>query len=338
MTPLTIETEGAQQLLNALRRVQRGTSLPAAELDAVLNANRFFVDFYTQWEGVNRENLAEAVRRFDREDWQPPVYVLASLREGFRQAAADLALLQTRLDYWKNLNPSAILGRVLPHLPPGTPLESTIHLTIDGFNGGFAYRDEIGMSLLRDLTNPAFYEPMLAHELHHVGFRYWALRDLLRQALAGEQSGRNAALAHVEDLLSEGLAIHYCSPYPDMTDEALPERIRDRFAKFHREEGALMAQSAEVLRLCLSPAADWAACRQAIEDFAIDPQGVEPIGHYVGSRMIDIMSTCHSHERMVSCVQSPAEFLPLYNQAARQAGAFCYDDDILEKFSRIWEK
>jgi hypothetical protein len=342
MNPLAIETEGAQRLLDALRRIYRETPPPDAEFDAALAANRFFLGFYSRWEGVSLENLAETIRRCTQPDWQPQGYVLAGLREGFRQAAADSALLQTRLDFWKTVDASALAGRALPHLPPGTPLRSTVHLTIDAFNGGFAYNDEIGLSLLRDITNPGFYEPMLAHELHHVGFRYWVLRDPLRQALAGEESGRAMAVAHVQDLLSEGLAIHYCSPYPPMPEETTaapdgpPERIRARFAKFRREEAALFTQSAEVLRLCLTPGADVRTCRQAVEAFAIDPEGVEPIGHYVGARMVAIMSQAHSHERIVGCVQSLADFLPLYNQAARQSGAYLYDPELVEQFCQMW--
>jgi hypothetical protein len=37
-------------------------------------------------------------------------------------------------------------------------------------------------------------------------------------------------------------------------------------------------------------------------------------------------------------VQTLPDFLPLYNQAARQAGAYLYDPDVVEQFSRIWEK
>lgn len=77
---------------------------------------------------------------------------------------------------------------------------------------------------------------------------------------------------------------------------------------------------------------------EGMKSLAIDPEGVEPIGHYIGARMVEIMSQVHSRGRIVGCVQSLADFLPLYNQAAQQAGAYLYDSGAVELFSRIWKK
>ena len=77
---------------------------------------------------------------------------------------------------------------------------------------------------------------------------------------------------------------------------------------------------------------------RAGEGVAIDPEGVEPTGHTIGARMVEMMIQVHSHDRIVGWVQCLADFLPLHNQAARQAGAYLYDPGTVEQFSQIWAK
>jgi len=210
---LDIDVDGAQVLLSFLNRVRRGNKGTDSEIQSVLDANRFFVDYYCQWEGVTPENLGAAMYRFMLSEWNPSIRVLAALSQGFRQAVKETELLQSKLDFLKNVRTATLADRVIPHLPHSTPLQSTIHITIDNFNGGFQYQGEMGLSLLMDITNPERFETFTAHELHHVGFSYWAERDPIRQAVLGEQSGRAVAVRHVQNLLSEGLAILYCSPF-----------------------------------------------------------------------------------------------------------------------------
>jgi hypothetical protein len=340
---LTIDLDGAQALLRLLSRIAQGDRPSDAELQPVLAANAFFMDFYSQWTGVTAAALVEAMYCFSQPGWEPAGPVLAALTRGFRQAAGEVELLQGKLDRLSELDTAAVAGRASAHLPPDTPLQSTIHITIDGFNGGVQHRGEIGLSLLREITDPEMFVPVVAHELHHVGFYYWAGRDPVRHAVLGEESPRAVAVRHVQNLLAEGLAVFYCSPAQMAAYRTAGASAGElsayeaRLAGFRRDERALFAQAERVLALCLEPEADLATCRKAAEDVAIDLGGIEPAGHYIGARMVEVMSKCHPHERIVQCVRSVQESLPLYNEAARNAGTFVFDPALVERFGRLWE-
>lgn len=333
---LTIDLDMAQVLLAVLNRVQNGNLPTETDLRPILTANRFFVDFYCQWEGVNSEKLVEAICRFNQPEWKPSVPVLAKLAEGFQQAVEESDLLQAKLSFLKTVDTSAVVSRVLTHLPHDTPLQSTIHITIDGFNSGFQHQGEMGLSLLGDTTNPERFETGIAHELHHVGFSYWAERDPIRQALLKEQSGRTIAVRHVQNLLSEGLAIFYCSPEMMRQDRATGA-YAVKLEKYHQEEFRLFAQAEKVLALSLNRDTEFGTCRRAFEVMAIDLDGVLPIAHYLGARMIETMSRSHSQESIIECVRSLPDFLPLYNQAAQGIGAFIYNPSVVEQFGQIFK-
>lgn len=332
---LTIDLEEAKSLLALLHRIQKGSIPTETELRLVLAANEFFVDFYRQWEGITQDSLTEILRYLHQPDWTPSTPVLSALTKGFRQALEELDLLQTKLTFLMSVDASAIADHVLAHLPPGTPLRSVIHITIDGFNGGFIHQREIGLSLLGDITNPEKFETGIAHELHHIGFLYWAERDPIRQAILQEQSGRAIAVRHVQNLLSEGLAIFYCSPEMIQQDRVTGTHAA-KLERYRQEESRLFAQAEKVLALSLNRDADFTVCRQAFEAIAIDPDGVLPIAHYLGARMIETMSRSHSKESIIECVRSLPHFLPLYNRAARDIGAFTYNPSVIEQFSQMF--
>lgn len=339
---LEIEWRGAQALLELLGRLGRGEPPADAEWQRALSANRFFVDYYCGWEGVTRENLLDTLRRCTEGAGLPDLPVLARLSQGFRQAALEGEALWQRLDRLRQIDASAILDRALPYLPSATPLQSTLHLTIDGNNGGFMSAGEIGLSLLREITDPEVFTPLVAHELHHAGFRYWAERDARRQALLAEPSGRAVAVRHVQNLLSEGLAIHYCSPLPALPDAAAPgDELPPwlaKMARYRREERALFAEADELVRRCLAPGADVVACRRACDGMVMDPEGIQPKGHYVGARMVETMARVHPQAAVIACVRALDDFLPLYNEAARQAGGYVFDAATAAQFRRLWDE
>lgn len=331
---LIIHIEGAKTLLALLNRVAQGNPPAEAELQSALDSNHFFMDFYSRWKGVTRERLIETMRRFHQPGYQPESAVLSALAKGFQRAVAENERMQANLDFLARVNPSAIADRVLAYLPIHTPLQSVIHITIDGFNGGFQFQGQMGWSLLSDITCPAQFESGIAHELHHVGFAYWIERDLIRTSLLNEKSGRAVAVRHVQALLSEGLAMYYCSPDTMMEDKT-PEAYARKLAVYKQDERLLFAQSEKLLALTLKPDVDFETCHQALETISIDFDGILPIGHYLGARMIETMSQHHPQERIVECVQSLARFLPLYHQAARKSGDFVYDPTIVEQVNQI---
>ncbi len=332
---LTIEYLGAQTLFDVLNRLRQGQTSTEAEICLALDANAFFVNYYSQWNGVTRQNIGETLQHFAQPDWQTDHPVLAGLRRGFHFALEHLNELQSSLNNLKGLDASTLTEQTAAFLPPDTPLEATIHYTVDGFNGGFQFQGGIGLSLLH-FNHPDQLGPVIRHELHHVGFGYWAARDPIRQAILNEMSGRAVAVRHVQNLLAEGLANFYCSPLKAESAH-MPAVVVAKLEHFAREDRLLLAQAGDVLAKALAPGADYQACQIAYDEIAVDLEGIQPAGHYIGARMVEIMSQVHSTEAIVACVCSLPDFLALYNRAAEQTGAPLFDPTAVAQFGQLWQ-
>jgi len=337
---LSIDLEGAQCLLGLVVRVRQGYVPGDTELEAVLAANAFFVEFYSQWQGLDRETIKVALSTFDRPEWGQRGALPACLAEGFRRAADEVALLQERVTWLKEVEPSTVEERVQPFLPAGNLLDSVIHITIDLFNNAFVHRGQMGVSLLKGAADRRSFEDAVAHELHHLGFRSWAARDNVRQALLQQRSGCSVAVRHVQNLLAEGLANYYCTPgyvfSPESRDPP-DARLNARLTHLSKEEEPLFAQAEEVLAMSLRPGAAYEPCWEAFKALAFDLEDrLLPAAHYLGARMVQTMDRVHPREAIVNCVRSLPRFLPLYNQAAQEAGDFVFDGELVERFVHLW--
>jgi hypothetical protein len=337
---LTIDMEGAQALLRLLQCAKEGHPAGEAELEGALAANAFFVDFYSQWEGSSRQTIREAIRCFNQPEQVPAGILPTRLAEGFRQAVDEMGLLQSRMSWLKEVDASSIAGRVLAFLPANTPLDSVIHITVDLFNGAFVYQDEMGVSLLKGMADRKTFEGAVAHELHHVGLRFWSGQDAVRQGLLQERSGRAVAVLHVQNLLSEGMANYYCAPeyvFRDSPQELPASPFQARLARLQQQEGQLFAQAEAVLGMCLEPEAEYERCWEAFKALAFDmEEALLPAGHYLGARMVQTMEQVHSRSRVVGCAQRLSEFLPLYNEAACRAGAFVLNSRLIDAFGQLF--
>lgn len=338
---LTIDLEGVQALLDLLQRIHEGRSVSETDLEKVLTANGFFVDFYSRWEGSDRETIKKAIRYFDQPEQRPSVMPPARLAAGFRQALDEMDLLKSRMAWLKEIDPSSITGRVMAFLPANTPLDSAIHITVDLFNGAFVHNGEMGVSLLKGTRDEKTFQDAVTHELHHIGFRFWIAKDAVRVMLLKEKSGRTVAMQHVQNLLSEGMANYYCSPgyvFKESSNEPPVDPFQGRLARLEREEGELFTQAEAILAMSLEPGAEYEPCRKAFNAIALDMEEMMlPAGHYLGARMVQTMEQIHPRDRIVGCVQNLVEFLPLYNGAAHNVGAFVFDAQLIDQFAQLWD-
>jgi hypothetical protein len=338
---LTIALEGAQALLDLLQRVREGHPASETELEEVLAANAFFIDFYSQWEGSDRETVKTAIRHFNQPEQIPSAILPTRLAEGFRQATDEMDLLESRMSWLREIDTSSIAEHVLAFLPANTPLDSVIHITVDLFNNAFVYKREMGVSLLKGATDRKTFEDAVTHELHHVCFRFWSGRDAVRQTLLQEQSGRAVAVQHVQNLLSEGMANYYCTPsyvFRESPEEPPVDPFQARLARLHREEEKLFAQAEAILAMSLEPEAEYEPCWEAFKTLAFDmEEALLPAGHYLGARMVQTMEQVHPRDLIVRCVRYLPEFLPLYDEAARKVGAFVSGARLIDQFVQLWD-
>jgi hypothetical protein len=336
---LAVDMKGAQKLCALLKRVRRGEAVSDALLQDVLASNAFFVGFYSQWEGLDKQTIADALVRFD-EPGRNTGALADRLAEGFRQAADEMDVIQGRMDWLGKVDPTAVSDRVLAFVPRGTPLDSTIHITVDAINGAFVHRDEMGVSLVRGATDRSAFEEAVAHELHHVCFRYWAERDGTRRELKQGRSGRAVAVLHVENLLSEGMANCYCSPryvFETRPDRLPGDAYAARLARLRREEDQLFSKAEAILAASLEPDADYGSCLEAYNSLALDMEDFQlPAAHYLGARMVQVMDGEHPRKRIARCVQDLSQFLPLYNRAAGKAGGYQFDPALVRRFGGLF--
>jgi hypothetical protein len=145
----------------------------------------------------------------------------------------------------------------------------------------------------------------------------------------------------VENLLSEGLANCYCSP--SYVFETRPDRLPEdayaaRSARLRREEDQLYSKAEAILHTSLEPVADYESCLEAYNTLALDIEEFQlPAAHYLGARMIQVMDGDYPRERIVECVKDLSQFLPLYNQAAEQAGGYRFSSDLVRQFDQLFE-
>jgi hypothetical protein len=338
---LKIDLDGVRALLSLLRSVGEGGPVGDAELERVFDANAFFVDFYSGWEGSDRDAIAQAIRYFDRPERVALGWVPSRLAEGFRQALGELDLLESRISWLSQIDATGVAERVLAYLPPGTPLDATIHITVDQVNNAFAHGRGIGVSLLKGAADRKTFDDVVTHELHHVGFRFWSDQDPVRRRSSEHKTARAVAVLHVQNLLAEGMANYYCTPgyvFRASPGEPPADAYQARLARLQREEEALLAQAEAVLAMSLEHGAAYEPCSEAFKTIALDMEEfMLPAGHYLGARMVGTMAQVHPREAIVHCVRDLAAFLPLYNEAALKVGAYGFDAELVDGFSRLWD-
>lgn len=336
-----MDLKGAQALLDLLERIHEDQSVSESELEEVLAANAFFIDFYSQWEGIDRESIMKTMFYFNQQEKLPSGTLLNRLAEGFRQATDEMDTLRSRLSWLKEINTSDIAERVLAFLPANTPLKSVIHITVDFNNNAFVYRNEMGVSLLKGAMDIKTFEDAVAHELHHVGFRFWSAQDPIRNALVKEQSGRAIAVKHVQNLLFEGMANYYITPtyvFRGSPEEPPENPFQNRLSRLQMGEEKLFVQAEAILATSLAPEAEYKPCWEAFKTIAFDmEEALLPAGHYLGARMVQTMDQIHPRNHIVRCIRYLNEFLPLYNEASWKVGGFSFNPQLVDQFVQLWD-
>ncbi len=339
---LSIELMGAQSLLEILLQVKEGHTISEETMEKFLAGNSFFVDFYCQWGGITQEIIAGLIRNFDQPDRIPPGMVISRLAEGFRQAVEEIDLVQDRLAWVSKIDVSVITQHILAYLPANTPLNSTIHITVDLANNAFVHQGEMGVSLLSGIADRKTFEEAVSHEMHHVCVRYWGAQDTVRQALMQERSGRSIAVMHVENLLMEGMANYYLTPgyvLRASPDEPPADAFQGRLDRLRREEEEFFSRAETVLDMSLAPGAEYDPCWEALGRVAFDMEEMLlPAGHYLGARMVQTIEQAYPRELVIRCIQHLPEFLPLYNNAAHKAGSFIFDAQKTAEFAKLWNQ
>lgn len=331
-----LEEEGARALLRLLTEVRSHRPLARDAIRRTLKCNPFFVRFYMRRPEITQSVLADLICRFDHPTWDTTEPVTAGLARGFREGADRAADLMVALDQARAITPQIIQSRVACYLPDDTHLTATVHLTVDGYNGGCMYQNDIGLSVVRTDLDPESLTSTIAHEVHHVGVQWWALQDVRLQQIVAAPSAPHIAVELVIALLAEGMANVFCSPAAVglATDRSpLSTKIQQKVQTYQDRAHYWFASVDALLGRCLDPDADADVIGQEFQELSHDSDGVLPPLHWVGARMVATINRAGHRRSLLTCVQHLEEFLPLYQSVS---DTLTFDPLIVAKFTRLW--
>lgn len=309
-----IDTTGARRLVEVLA----ATAPSETAVERALDANETFLSFYGTM-GVDRDLVREMVRRPNEERANDR---LDRLRAGFAEAAADPEAVHARLDEVAALDAETVADAVLEHLPSGTSLDTTVYATVDGFNGGFQFEGDVGVSVVGPVADEA--ATVLPHELHHAGlFDRLQGTPLWTEGVEGDGPAADVVELLVH-LVAEGLAIRYAQGGLDsFSDEAVTAAV-DTF----REQGdEVVADVVGALGTALK--ADDQRRREALAEVHRGETALMTPLHFAGARMTATADRVHDAETVVESATDPGRFLRLYQTAAAETDARRLDDDLV---------
>lgn len=323
LTMVTIDTTGARAVLDALESGGDETAI-----DDAIDVNSFQIDYYsTHLEEIGPDKFRGLLRDPKREcDHE----VLDNLRQGFEQALEQSGHLHDQLAHLETLDTTSIERDVRRYLPSSVELDGKVYATIDGFNGGFQYRGDIGISVLD--MEPTRYPQKFKHELHHAGVQRVIDDSIPYVRVMRSESAAGDCLRLLFTLLMEGLAIYYAQggfePY-----ERTPAGA-DRIAEYRNQETQLFDEVQATLRDVLETE-DPALRKELRREIILDEEGVLPPSHYIGTRMVATMDQYHDTSDIVACIETPERFLPLYQEAAQQQEGYAFDSNLITRITQL---
>lgn len=323
MSMVTLDTNGARTVLDAL-----DSGGDERAVGRALDANAFQIDYYsTHIDEIGPDEFRSLLQNPDQEREHE---ILDRLREGFERASDRPKQLLDQLASLDSLDIALIERDVGRYLPSSVELDATVHATVDGFNGGFHYRGDVGISILD--VEPDQYPPKLRHELHHAGVRRILDDTTPYVEVMQSESAAGDCLGLLFTLLKEGLAIHYAQGGLGLY-ETVPAGA-DRITEYRDREMALFDEIEGTL-LNLLETEDATRRKEFRRELVIDREGVLPPTHYIGTRMVATMDQYHARSDVIACIEDPAQFLPRYQRAARQQDGYVFDSELADRVTRL---
>lgn len=211
------------------------------------------------------------------------------------------------------------------YLPPDTPLDIDIYLTIDNFNQGMCRETSVFLSILM-IDLETFSIRGLAHEVHHVGVLYWfKKREKWRQWISKDQSPKRLGAELLIYLVGEGLANHLLSPRAiSIIERPRSEREKRHNARVQMLEESyprLVASIEDIVKKALNGEID--SAREEYKGFSMDYSGVGlPSGHFTSAKMIAEILNENDESIVVELIKDPWKLFIMYNNLTRKTHTF----------------
>jgi hypothetical protein len=340
---ITVESEDVAQLLNILENVVRSGHWPSKEeIDSLLSTKwiSFMTGVYSMLPGFSKEGLADVLA--DLAGPQPVAQglVLSKLEEGFRSCLSveRINSLRKRLQGMMALDYAKAEHMALQYLPPGTPITSTIYLSIDAINPGMTFGGNVSLSILA-FDPESFDFPYLAHELHHLGFRYWIEKNpkLSGFALRDNRDHREIAVNMILHLLSEGLANYYLTPSFVRTHASVDKEHNRKIKKYEESLGQMLLEIQSLLSDCVSESLSVEKCRERLLNLIFDQEGILPPVHFIGAHIMEMFDEELTIKRqdIIDLCKNPSEFFAFYSRTHDRYGLPGFSKDVVNQVSSL---
>jgi hypothetical protein len=343
---ITVEGGDVTQLLNILEGAAKsGRSPRQEEIDALLSTKwiSFMTEVYSMFSDFSKEGLAHVLANLTRPEPVAQGMVLARLEEGFRSclSVGRINSLRRKLHMLMALDYAKAERMALLYLPPGTPIASTIYLSIDTVNPGMTFGGNVSLSILA--FNPEHFDyPYLAHELHHLGFRYWIEQNpKLRGWAWGEnRDHREIAVNMILHLLSEGLANYFCTPSFVRPHDSADKEHNRKIEKYEESLNRMLLEIQSLLSACVSQSLSIEKCSERLMNLVFDQEGILPAVHFIGAHIIEMLDKdpTIAREDVIDLCKKPWEFFALYSRTHEGKGLPGFSRDVIDQVSSLLGK
>ena len=340
---ITVESEDVTQLLDILENVVKLQRPPSKEeIDAVLSTKwiSFMTEAYSMLSDFSKEGLADVLTNLTRAEPIAHGMVPTRLEEGFRSCLSvrRINLLRKKLQKMMVLDYVKSERIALTYLPPGTPITSTIYLSIDTVNPGMVFGGNVNLSILAfDPENFDFQ--YLAHELHHLGFRYWIEKNpkLNKLAFRENTDHREIAVNMILHLLSEGMANYYCTPNHVCLHASDDEEHNHKIKKYEESLNQMLLEIQSLLSDCVSKSLSVEKFRERLMNIIFDQECILPPVHFIGARIIEMFDKdpTISRKDIVDLCKDHSEFFTFYSRTHDREGLPGFSRDVIEQVSSL---
>lgn len=340
---ITVEGEDVTQLLNMLENaVKSGRSPSKEEIDALLSTKwiSFMTAVYSMLSDFSKEGLANVLANLSRPEPVAQGMVLTKLEEGFRSCLSVRGInsLHKKLQKMMVLDYAKAERIALLYLPPGTPITCTIYLSIDTVNPGMVFGGNVSLSILA--FNPENFDyPYLAHELHHLGFRYWIEKNPKLSGLAfrDNRDHREIAVNMILHLLSEGLANYYCTPSFVRPHASADKEHNRKIKKYEENLNQMLLEIGSLLSDCVSKSLSVEKCKERLLNIIFDQEGILPPVHFIGARIIEMFDKDPTIKRedVINLCKNPSEFFTFYSRTHDRHGLPGFSRDVIDQVSSL---
>lgn len=340
---IIVDSHGVNQLLDLLEKVTRSGQSPSKqEIDALQSTKSisFMIEAYSRWPDFSKEGFADIIANLANTNPVGQGTVLLKLEEGFRSCLSleKISLLRQKLKKILKLNFTEAERIALKYLPPETPIESTIHLTIDTVNPGMVFKGNVSLSILH-FEPENFNFSYLAHELHHLGFQFWVRSnpELKKLAFKGNVDHQEIAVNMILYLLSEGMANYYCTPNMVRIHANASEKHNRKIKTYERDLNKMLFEIQLLLSDCITKSVSVEKCKARLMNIVLDPEGVLPPVHFIGARIIETFDKDPKISRndIVNLCKEPFRFFTFYSQVCKRQGFPPFSSEVVRQVSTL---